>query len=315
MRRTSNRPGPRPGFTLVELLVVMTIIAILTALAAAAVVRAMIKMDETKTRNEISQLQGAIQAFKTDFNVPYIPDTLYLPPGADPTGQSAQYMTSVWTRLNSATDRISNTPANRTYWGTGNSAVKLQGYQTIVFFLGGAQDPSGSGARIGFSTNPADPMSTTGPLGATNRKGPYFEFPTNRLAVLSSDSSKGNMFPAFIDVYGTMPYVYFSASKAGNDYGSTYAYNSATYPQSTQNGTLPTGTFFSVVPFQISSSRFANANGFQIIAAGRDGLFHDAGSMSYAGGLLWPGGGGSTDMGGYDNMTNFHPTLLGVPAN
>ena len=65
-------PGPRPGFTLVELLVVMTIIAILFALTAAAVTKAMAKANEVKTRNDISQLQSGVQAFKTDFNVAYI---------------------------------------------------------------------------------------------------------------------------------------------------------------------------------------------------------------------------------------------------
>jgi hypothetical protein len=31
--------------------------------------------------------------------------------------------------------------------------------------------------------------------------------------------------------------------------------------------------------------------------------------------MLWPGyPGGATDLRGYDNMSNFHPTLLGVPA-
>ena len=56
MRRTPNRPARRAGFTLVELLVVITIIAILFALTSAAVVKALGKMDEVRTRNDISQL-------------------------------------------------------------------------------------------------------------------------------------------------------------------------------------------------------------------------------------------------------------------
>jgi prepilin-type N-terminal cleavage/methylation domain-containing protein len=307
MRPTSNRPGPRSGFTLVELLVVMTIIAILTSLTAAAVVKAIAKADEAKTRNDISQLGVGIQAFKSDFGVAYIPDTLYLPPGADPTGASTQYITSVWPRI--SPQALPSNPTTCAYWGTGSTFVKLQGYQTLVFFLGGAGGTALS--PVGFSTNPTDPMNTTGLMGAANRKGPYFDFPPNRLVHLPSDQKNNNPFPAFIDVYGTMPYVYFSASKAGNDYNVTY--NSSTAgPQTGQP--LAGGPTFSILPFQISSTRFANANGYQIIAAGRDTLFHDPGNT--AGGQLWPGySGGGTDMGGYDNMSNFHPTFLGIPAN
>lgn len=308
MRRTPNRPGPRAGFTLVELLVVMTIIAILFSLTAAAVVKAIQKSDELRTRNDISQLQVGVQAFKTDFSVAYIPDTLYLPPAADPTGPtglSAQYMTSVWPRLNSSL--LANTPFNCQYWsgGTASTPVKLQGYQTIVFFLGGAGGTALS--PVGFSTDPTSPMSTTGSLGAGTRKGPYFDFPPSRLQVLSSDANNKNPFPGFIDIYGTMPYLYFSASKAGNDYNTTY--NIAASPPTPQSGTTSAGTSFAVFPFQISNTRFANANGFQIICAGRDTMF-GSGGMSWAGVPA-----GSTSMQGYDDVANFHPTLLGVPAN
>jgi prepilin-type N-terminal cleavage/methylation domain-containing protein len=325
MRPTPNQPVRRGGFTLVELLVVITIIAILFALTAAAVSRAMIKMDETKTRNDISQLQGGVQAFKTDFSVAYIPDRLVLPPGNDPA--SLQYISSLWPRINPGALSAGNTSfllngqtyTPYTYWRVpSNQPIVLQGYQTIVFFLGGSWDPTAGYAsdRLGFSTNPTDPMSVAGQLGAANRKGPYFEFPTARLQVLASDQSKTpqNPFPAFIDVYGTMPYVYFSGGKAGNDYASTY--NSTNFPNFAQNGSTSAGSYFSMLPFQISNSRFANANGFQIIAAGRDTLFHDQTSGKYGGGTFWPGfAGGATDQSGYDNMSNFHQTLLGIAAN
>src|SRR5689334_13460660 len=107
MRRTPNRPGPRAGFTLVELLVVITIIAILFALTAAAVVKVLGKGDEAKVRHEISQLQSAVEAFKSEYRVTYLPDRLVLPPGlpgepnADP--ESYQYITTVWPRIDPRT--------------------------------------------------------------------------------------------------------------------------------------------------------------------------------------------------------------------
>jgi prepilin-type N-terminal cleavage/methylation domain-containing protein len=327
MRRTTTRPAPRSAFTLVELLVVMTIIAILVALTAAAVVKAIGKTDETKTRNEISQLAQAIQAFKTDFAVSYIPDLLYLPPGYDPrpTADSVRYISGLWPRINAgalagtnSTFSIGNvqyTPF--TYWRVPNGTpIVLKGYQTIVFFLGGSWDPTLVSAanpapdRLGFSTNPIDPMNWTGQTGATNRKGPYFDFPTNRLGILASDAT-GNAsfpgFPGFVDVYQQMPYVYFSASKSGNDYNSSY--NDAINPPTPQSGTVNvsgTSVSFALFPFRVSGSRYANPNGFQIIAAGKNGAFG-------TGSLNWAGGGGVINQDGYDDMSNFHPTLLGIP--
>src|SRR5438128_1061938 len=114
MRRTST-PSPRAGFTLVELLVVITIIAILMSLTTAAVVKVIGKRDELNARNDISQLGVGIQAFKTEFGVSYIPSRLYLPPSADPTGESARYITSVWPRINTAF------LSSGAYWGVPSS--------------------------------------------------------------------------------------------------------------------------------------------------------------------------------------------------
>src|SRR5438876_5542699 len=72
MRRAihSRRRG---AFTLVELLVVITILGIMFALTSAAVMRGLVKADEAKERSELSQLQQAIGAFKSNFGVSYIP--------------------------------------------------------------------------------------------------------------------------------------------------------------------------------------------------------------------------------------------------
>jgi hypothetical protein len=70
-----------------------------------------------------------------------------------------------------------------------------------------------------------------------------------------------------------------------------------------------------MVPYMTSATplRYANANGFQIISAGKDGMYDTANTTG--GGLNWAGavGGGATQE-GYDNMANFHPTLLGVAS-
>jgi hypothetical protein len=172
--------------------------------------------------------------------------------------------------------------------------VVLYGHQTIVFFLGGKRDASG--IPIGFSASPTHPMdSTVATGGAGTRKGPYFDsFTADRLQYFpfntgGTTTTNSNLFPSFLDIYGTQPYLYFTSQKAGNDY----------------NAIAQMG----VMPYQLTSTRYVNPNGIQIISAGKNQVFN-------AGGLNWPGGGGSvTTPDGYYNMANFHPTLLGIANN
>src|SRR5687767_3618331 len=55
---------PRPGFTLVELLVVITIIGILAGLITVAAVGALKKARETEVRTEINQIDSALMEYK-----------------------------------------------------------------------------------------------------------------------------------------------------------------------------------------------------------------------------------------------------------
>lgn len=315
MRRTPNRPGVRAGFTLVELLVVITILAILFALTAAAVVKVLGKGDEVKVRNEISQLQQAVTAYKTHFKVGYLPDRIVLPPGYDLA--TAQYITSVWPRISAgpmqgpATGTPSPAPFTLnsqsytvfSYWGiSGSQPVVLHGDQCLVFFLGGPLDPTGN--PIGFSSDATDPRRLTG----SSRHNPDFEFAADRLVVMAGPGTtpevaglpkRSNYHPSFKDIYNTAPYLYFSSAKATNDYANPIA--APSFP----NNSL---TWLRVNPYQVSSTRFANASSFQIVSAGKDTAFG-------TGGTAWAGGGGSPPQDGYDDVSNFHPLFLGIPNN
>jgi len=247
---------------------------------------------------------------------PFVPDKLVLPPGLDASGASQAYISACWTRIAPAT--LGNTPATfplknqngtttnytiYSYWGVPNgTTVTLYGHQTIVFFLGGMKDPSG--IPIGFSASPTHPMDVTVPTGgAAARKGPYYEFPADRLQYFAlapggTTTTNSNLFPSFIDVYGTQPYIYFSAQRAGNDYANVNVVTAL-------SGSPTSGN---ISPYQLSANRFVNPNGFQIISAGKNQVFN-------SGGLNWPGGGGTTTTDGYYNFANFHPTMLGIANN
>ncbi|MFO0809190.1 MAG: type II secretion system protein [Gemmataceae bacterium] len=303
--RRAYHSRPRGAFTLVELLVVITILGILFALTAAAVVRAIVKGDEVKSRNELSQLTNAVKSFQNDFQVPYVPDTLALPPGNDQA--SAQFITTLWPRLKGNGALLANTATARAYWQTGSQQRVLAGHQVLVFVLGGYREGAGAngvgGDPAGFSSDATDPMKA--PVASAGRKGPYYEFPSERLKVISTTSDFP--YPSFIDVYGKAPYLYFSSSTSGNDYPTTAV--DLTY----QTDTGATGTF-RVSPYLLRAAstgvtaKFANPTGFQIISAGRDGRFGK-------GGINWGGGTGTADKDGYDDVANFHPTLLGIASN
>ncbi len=291
MRRTPTPPqARRGGFTMVELLVVMTIIAILVALVAAAVTKVIGKGDEVRARNEITQLATGIQAFKTKYQVSYVPDTIVLKNNlaaynlSNPLeAASLLYLKTVWPRLGSgnAGNLIpwdGQTTNGRTPSNPGASYV-LQGHQALVFFLGGARPNNGTSC-IGFSSDPTNPMETT----STSNRDTFYDFSPDRLFLVS-----GASFPSYKDAYGTQPYLYFSATKAGNDYSAA----------STQLGVSPYVARGGI--------KFANANSFQIVCAGKDGQFG-------AGGKYWAGGDNGPDANGADDMANFHPVLLGVPS-
>ncbi len=142
-----------PAFTLVELLIVVTIIAILVALLTAGIFGFIGMGNEVRNQSEINQLSIAVQNFKNKYGG-NPPSLLYLsnnladytnPIPTDPvngwptflsTGiqrknlvdESSGYITRFWPRIGWIGINWS---------GTGGGPWVLYGDQCLVFFLGG----------------------------------------------------------------------------------------------------------------------------------------------------------------------------------
>jgi prepilin-type N-terminal cleavage/methylation domain-containing protein len=300
-QRTTAR---RAGFTLVEILVVIAIIAVLVALITPAVMQFLKKGPQVRTATELSQFDGGIQNWRQTMGPKYFPSKLMLcekyntyqaiinqgGPNATLAQDSVSFLTSLFPHILDANPAINNQVqwiAVGIDWNNNgvidNGFVILEGQECLVFFLGGI--PAGtSGAAIGtrsgapqclgWSTDPRDPAkaSTIAGLPApqtTGRTKPFFEFDSSRLLLFGNTQGAQKGFYSYVDPYGTnKPYAYFS------NYGSRNGYNKYTTSAATSDcATL------GVVPYFVSTTPLAylNPETQQIISAGADGTFGPGG--------------------------------------
>ena len=160
----------------------MAIISVLVGLILPAVNAARRNSSRAEAVNDITQLNFAVDQFKSTFPIPYVPEALTA--GKDETG--TQVLDRMFRRYN-------DTPALNTI-GTQSRN------ETMVFFLSGGGHVSP--AYSGFAANSTKPFTTPG--GTRNA---FFEFKANRM-----DASG-----QFLDPWDT-PYSYFTAHQNGNDY-------------------------------------------------------------------------------------------------
>lgn len=184
MKSTVRRPivcaranRQRAAFTLVELLIVVTIIAVLAGLLLPVIGSAQRRAQTARTLSEIHALETAITQFRSRYGV-YPPSRIHLREngnygnlatlGPVPT-RTWEYLARIWPRLdrNKQVDFDGDGVVNAV-----NSEVRLNGSECLVFFLGGMPMPyvpDGSGGEellsIARQSNPGlslDDVSTRG---------------------------------------------------------------------------------------------------------------------------------------------------------
>lgn len=293
---------PRPGFTLVELLMVIIIIGILAGLLIVAVGPTLGTVNNAVVKTEIDQLDLALNNYRDTYGA--IPPTMY-PFGSATTGAIANDRFERHTRKAFARYRgdfaasrgtlLTGTalPVGATYGGlTGCNLNTMDAAEALVFWLGGIPkiwkaDTNTGEFEVeltGFSKDPSNPFlpeydlpaggGTAGVDFQPERTPPLFEFDPQRLIDADKDG-----WPEYVPDLGsaaqqTPPFVYFDAAS----YTDIPFYPPVSHPANASSNNwglahpyliryTPNSSDAEEIPLP---SNFANEATFQIISSGAD---------------------------------------------
>lgn len=262
MRRYTSHTAvhrPHTGFTIVELMMVVMIIAILVALILPAINSAVTKAREATVISEIKGLANGAQEFKSTYGH-YPPSYIVL----SETGAWPQESRNV---LQKIFGREFNFSKRRDLNGNNTidaDPIILRGSECLVFFLGGVpqRSPNGQWTLTGFSPNKTDPFAPAAP-GARNRVQYFKDFDVNRL-----DDDDNDGFPDYHDIFnmqgGGRPYVYLSTTATG-------IYNA-------NRDAAGTGLLYAYNQGNVNNPW--KKDGIQIISPGRDHTFGPGGAYT-----------------------------------
>jgi prepilin-type N-terminal cleavage/methylation domain-containing protein len=233
--------GRRRGFTLVELLVVMSIIGILVAILLPAIFVVRRTINNGRIVLELSNLDQAITEYKQN--------------AGNDAPPNFNDQTVVQRHLAKRFPRMSLADVNAVKALVG----KIDPSEVLPFWLGVPNKITGLGMR----NNPVQPYNTAGEV----KK--FFEFDQSRLTDIDGDG-----WMEYSSPYSQKaPYVYF-------DFRSYAAYYAAPYSVPAIDG-LARGTakpYVNTSPPTLAT-HFVNAESYQIISAGQDGIFGTGGQL------------------------------------
>ena len=289
MRTRELRARRREAYTLIELLIVISIIAILAGLTLAGVMKVLGKKPEVQTTDEMKQMDGAVQQFMTKYDAKYVPSQIKLAYIYSPTtypnvgvagsldDESVRFITqTIGKNEQTFVNKWKTTGIQWAPGMTANDVVTLEGHQCLVFFLGGIQTSS-NGVISCNGFNP-DALNPDVPPAPGQGVGPFFQFDSKRLSIPPGKK----YFAAYEDPYGKKQYyAYFSAFHGkSNDYNHFGGSDCASLLQ-------PQGLW----PYAASAKaagapiQYVNKNSWQIICAGADGKFGPGTNLSGAAGV------------------------------
>lgn len=289
-RHRAGRPRRR-GFTLIELMVVIVVIAMLIAILVPAVTSVLTRTRMAAAKTEISSIESAIADFKAEYGMdPPSQISFVLDGSSQLSAPTKATLRKMFPQIN-FTDAALVVDLDR----AGLNGKVLYGPEALVFFLGGVRRGDGTVFKnelLGFSKNPSRPFMQPG-TGQSTRVGPFMNFDTERLCEMDRTDlvnpvvTKGGVtgLPlAYLDrLEGqSNPILYASTSRTG-------AYIDNDVPE------------LSGGPYKKADNTFHNPTSYQLISPGFD-LEYGSGGVIPASGATGPAA---------DNLTNFSEGALG----
>lgn len=280
-----RQPKAARAFTLVEMLVVLGIIAVLVALLMPAVMSAVNSARRAKIATELSQLSGAVEAYKNDkgdyppnfrdYNT-FIRHVRRCYPKIDTStgGHLDDFIDVVWPGFSQASPPSAGT------------VPEIDESEALVFWLRNVEGD----VRYPFK------LATGGTSTSPKR---YYQFDEKRLIAGTDDGSDGDDFPSYRAPYaGQSCYIYIDARQ----YSIFLDFSSGTPPRAQAEE----GNSGSVRPYVQNATTGVYPTTFQIICAGQDGLFGADHPTSTDKKKYYPAGTNyHPDGDDNDNMTNF----------
>jgi len=279
------------GFTLVELLVVITIIGVLAGLAAGGMWIVQARVRETMTKAQLSQMDLALEAYKNEFGE-------YPPPLNDPEAVM-RHARSRWKRASLNYDMIlmaaglaldGDLTDGEEKIAANNDRIAL----TLTFWLGGLYV---NGSYRGFNADLENPL-----VSGNQWKEPLFDFSEKNTEALEADKPHLRFFA--ID---KKPVVYFRSTANGE-------YHNPNPPGEPNRFLCGWREHGDAVPYAKSQDANGNvvwhgARKYQLIHPGRDGKFSEVPDRLAAPvPIVHRDHENTLDYEDYDNIVNFTDT-------
>ena len=293
-RTPAHRPtsAARPGFTLVEIMVVVVIIGILTALVVPATMRAITRARDTEAKMEVAAIADAVDQYHLKYGD--------FPPDGSDFQVLVRHMRKITNnRIGQPDLALLQTLTHPD--GSNFSPVAMDRAEALVLFLGGFSSDlvhplTGPGGPLEFKNYSGDdnPLNLANYQYNATRDNAFFEFKPERLTIalqgnryVSTDEVEmgyndvnhggQDLLPAYRSTRTNSPIVYFDSRTYGEVAPGFYnAYRTpgefgGLRPYKTSVGAQPPPYANPQAAF--AAVKFHNPQTYQVISPGGDGVY------------------------------------------